>query len=137
MGCNSFGEFFKKFYQLRSKFLCNTQKSYLIPCVLIRAWASIRDTRVYLLKIIINTMKNMIKAIVNIISVNSILKPSLSKTSKWKNEWYQLLHGSNCLDMFVRQDPMFKGAAKFKILGGPITTTKNKNHYRRITTLKK
>ena len=34
------------------------------------------------------------------------MKPSLSKTSKWKNEWYQLLHGSNCLDMFVRQDPM-------------------------------
>ena len=34
---------------------------------------------------------------------------------------------------------MYKGAAKFKILGGPITTRKNKNHYRkkiRITTLK-
>ena len=31
---------------------------------------------------------------------------------------------------------IFKGAAKFKILGGPITTTKNKNHYRKITTLK-
>ena len=30
---------------------------------------------------------------------------------------------------------MHKGAAKFKILGGPITTPKNKNHYRRITTL--
>ena len=31
-----------------------------------------------------------------------------------------------------------KGAAKLKILGGPITTTKNKNHYSkkiRITTL--
>ena len=29
----------------------------------------------------------------------------------------------NCFDIS-------KGAAKFKILGGPITTTKNKDHYR-------